>query len=266
MQIFSSVEKRNRWFKKAAIAILAFFAFVLLLDKVLMPLYVKRGEVSIVPKVLGKPVDAGMKALSDAGFDPIKYEVQYDEKAKEGTILRQTPEGGEESKPGRKVFLIVSSGKEIVSVPDMVGKSLKDARIMLVKANLDAGKIDLVFTDSTPSGIVFKQYPAPGTNISAEKSVNLSVSQGPRTGRVPVPDVVGMRLEEAEFKIGNANLRVGEKNFQDRSVIEGEKSPKPNTVYDTYPAAGELIEVGSTVNLFIVKEVSKEPAPNEGGP
>ena len=108
-----SVTSKEKWRKrgiKAGIILLSLFAFLLLLDKVVMPLYVKRGEVTVLPKVVGKPVDEALRVLTDAGYEPIKYETQYDEKAKEGTIIRQTPEGGDETKPGRKVYLIISGG------------------------------------------------------------------------------------------------------------------------------------------------------------
>src|SRR5688572_2094164 len=94
--------RRYKWLKVLAIVVVSLFALLLLLDLLLMPLYVKRGEVGVVPKVVGKPVDEAVQTLLDAGYDPIRYETQFSDKAKEGTIMRQTPEGGDETKPGRK--------------------------------------------------------------------------------------------------------------------------------------------------------------------
>jgi serine/threonine-protein kinase len=240
--------------------VISFFAFLLLLDLVIMPLYVKKGEIGTVPKVVGKQIDEAMKVVEDAGFEPVNYEIQFDEKAKEGTILRQTPEGGDEAKPGRKVYLIVSAGKEVVKVPSLVGLNLSDARIMLVRSNLAIGKTDYIFADSTPSGVVYRQDPKPGTSLMASKMVNLTVSQGPRTGRVAVPELTGLKLEEAILRITRLGLKPGVPNFNSRP--EG----AVGSVYDTYPNAGELVEFGSTIELFVVKdnEAPAEEIPTEG--
>ncbi len=251
------IPKKDRWLKlaiRAGVVLLALFAFVLLFDKIIMPWYVKRGEVTVLPKVVGKPVDDAVRMLSEAGYEPIKYETQFDEKAKEGTIIRQTPEGGDETKPGRKVYLIISGGKEMVVVPNLVGQALREARILLVKMNLDLGKTEMTFTDSIPSGIVFKQSPDPGEKISTDQKVNIVVSQGQRAGRVPVPDLTNISFNEAIIRLGNAKLGVG-----NRSLVPS-TTDKPGTVVDQSPKPGELVLEGSTVDLFVVEEKIPEPA------
>ena len=251
---------RKTWLVRLAIGVLAFIAFLMLMDMVIMPLYVKRGEKGIVPKVLGKPVEIAMKQLSDAGFDPIKYETAFDEKVKEGIVIRQTPEGGEETKPARKIYLIISGGKEMVIVPDLRGKTLNDARIAIVKANLELGKTDYIFADSTTSGTVYKQSPDPGTKISSSKRVDLVVTQGARTGKVAVPNnLIGISHEEATRRLALVNLRVGKVTLEERG--EG----KVGMVYETYPSAGDLIDIGAMVDLFIVKEKVAPKDAQEGG-
>ncbi len=235
------------------IVFLSLFAFVLLLDKILLPWYVKRGEVSVLPKVIGMNVDAAVATLSQAGYDPIRYETRFDDKLKEGTIIRQTPEGGDETKPGRKVYLIISSGKEMVVMPDLTGKNLKDARIMLVRANLDLGKTDMQFTDSIAGGIVFRQTPAPGTKVATTQKIDLIVSQGSRAGKVAVPDLTGLSVNEAMLRLGN--LRLGKGNETESERTEG----KPGMIYEQAPKAGELVVEGTAVDIFIVKAVVKPP-------
>lgn len=238
----------ERFAIKTGIVLLSLLLFLILFDKVIMPWYVQRGAVTILPKVVGKQVDDAIKILAESGYQPIKYETQFDEKAKEGTIIRQTPEGGDETKPGRKVYLIISGGKEMVVVPNLVGQSLKDARIQLVKLNLDLGKTDMEFTDSIAGGIVYKQSPNPGGKISTDEKVNIVVSEGQRAGRVAVPDLIGVSFNEAILRLGNAKLGVG-----NRTDVSSE-TLKPGTIQDQSPKAGELVVEGSTVDLFIVQE------------
>ncbi len=250
------VKKLEKWQTiaiRAVIILLAFIAFLLLFDKIIMPWYVKRGEVTVLPKVVGKPVEDAIRLLSEAGYEPIKYETQFDEKEKEGVIIRQTPEGGDETKPGRKVYLIISGGKEMVIVPNLMGQALRDARILLVRSNLDLGKTDMAFTDSISSGVVFKQSPEPGAKISTDQKVNIVVSQGSRAGRVTVPDLMGVSFNEAILRLGNAKLGVGNRNYVPSTT------DKPGTVVDQSPKPGELSVQGTTVDLFIVEEKISEP-------
>jgi len=245
--------RRYKWLKIAAIVLVSLFALLLLLDLFIMPLYVKRGEVGVVPKVVGKQVDEAVQTLTDAGYDPIRYETQFSDKAKEGTIMRQTPEGGDETKPGRKVYLIISGGKEMVIVPNFTGLNLKDARISLVRANLELGKTELVFTDSAPSGIVFRQIPRAGEKISASRQVTLYVSQGPKTGLVVTPSLMGLTIEEAIRRITSAGLQPGQVNYEPREF------GVPGTIYDQYPPPGDLISEGGGVDLFVVQDRAAPP-------
>src|SRR5437867_1232901 len=64
------ISPKEKWRKRglrAGIILLSLFAFLLLLDKVIMPWYVKRGEVTVLPKVVGKQVDEAIHILQSAG-------------------------------------------------------------------------------------------------------------------------------------------------------------------------------------------------------
>ncbi|HYM19383.1 MAG TPA: PASTA domain-containing protein [Candidatus Kapabacteria bacterium] len=235
------------------IVVLGFFALLLVLDKIVLPWYVKRGEVSVLPKVVGMNVDDALSTLEKSGYEPIKYETRFDEKFKEGTIIRQTPEGGDETKPGRKVYLIISGGKQMVVMPELTGKNIRDARLILVKANLDVGKTDMAFTDSIPAGVVFKQTPRPGTTVTTSEKIDLVVSQGPRAGRVAVPDLTSLTVSEAILRLGAVKLGKGYETPIDKP------DGRPGTISDQAPKPGELVLEGTMVDVFVVKEVVKPP-------
>jgi serine/threonine-protein kinase len=250
---------RKRRLKTAVITLLSFIVFLLLLDNVIMPLYVGKGKVGYIPDIVGKQVDEAVKKLEDAGFEPIIYERQFDEKIKEGIVLRQSPDGDAEAKPGRKIYLIVSAGQEIVVMPKVAGMSLDQARIELVRLNLGNIATEFDFYDSIPSGIVVSQSPPAGTKYMPQKKVSLVVSQGARSGKVVVPDVTGLRYEEAVMRLQRIYLTLGKANFESRA--EG----KPMSVYDQYPAMGEVVEKGTPIDLFIVKDNNVNPEVQEGG-
>ncbi len=235
------------------IGILGFFAIILLFDKVLLPWYVKSGEVSVLPKVVGMDVNRALETLKQAGYEPLTWDTLYDDKIKQNVVIRQTPEGGDETKPGRKVYLIISGGKELAEMPNLIGKNLRDARIMLVRANLDLGKTDMEFTDSIPGGTVFKQSPAPGTKVTTSQKIDLTVSQGSRAGSVVVPDLTGLTPNEALLKL--AQIKLGRGKITETERTEG----KPGAIFDQAPKPGELVVEGSLVDIFTVKAIAQPP-------
>lgn len=242
---------KKRWVLALLIVLGSFIIFILLLDNVIMPLYVKQGAVATVPNVVGVQKDGALQTLKTAGYEPILYEVRFDEKAPEGTIIRQTPEGGEETKPGRKVYLIISGGKEMASVPDLRGKSLRDAKMLMIKSNMSIGKVNYAYSDSVTNGTVFEQSPWPGTKTSASTEVSVTVSQGPLLGRVPVPSLANLSLSEAIEKLKSVKLELGKVNYQNGIPA--------NQVLDQYPPAGDLVNEGATIDVFVAR--GDEPPP-----
>ncbi len=240
--------RRWKWWWKLGAVIFGFVLFALLLDSLIMPIYTKRGSIASVPGVVGiKQADAIAK-LEEAGYRPVPYEVRFDDKVPEGVIVRQNPEANAETKPGRKVYLIISGGKEMAMIPDLRGKQLWDAKMFLLKANLTVGSISYVYTDSAKAGAVFKQSPLPGSRSTSQTSVNLVVGEGPMQGRVPVPELSGMTLEAAIAKLAEVKLAPGKVNFQ------SQEGAKPNSVLDQYPRAGDLVMEGATVDIFVERD------------
>ena len=236
---------KRKWVMWLGILIVVFILCIILLDNVIMPLYVRQGSAATVPNVVGAKTATALQSLQNAGYQPIQYEVRFDDKAPEGTIIRQTPEAGEETKPGRKVYLIISGGKEMASVPNLIGKSLRDAKMMLIKANMSIGNVSYAYSDSATNGTVFAQTPASGTKTTASTEVAVTVSQGPLMGRVPVPDVKNLPLSDAIAKLKDVKLEVGKVNYQ--------SGTPENAVLDQYPPAGDLVNEGAAIDLFVAR-------------
>jgi serine/threonine-protein kinase len=240
--------RRRRWFERPVIAIpiataLGLLVLGIIFDNIIMPWYTKQGDKATVPNVIGLKKEIAMQRLQDAGYEPIQYEVRFDDTVREGLIIRQTPEATEVTKPGRKVFLIISGGKEIATVPDLRGKSLRDAKMILLKSNMSVGTVSYDYTDSAANGTVFRQTPGPGQKTSASTQVSLVISEGPIIGRVAVPTLAGLTLSDAIAKLKAAKLELGQVTYQNGSP--------ENQVIDSYPPAGDLITEGSSVDVFV---------------
>ena len=243
--------------KKFLIASVIFIVFIWIMNTVIMPWYVSSPEKN-VPKVVGMNEMDAVKTLKDSDLVPVISDTTYDEQYPQGTIIYQRPNANDIVKEGRRIYLFISGGEPVVSVPLLKGKSLRDARFALERLGLNLGRIDSVSSDS-PKEMIFDQQYAAGTPLKKGDSVGVSLSIGTGIGSVMVPNLIGKSLIEAEQVLADSSLKVGKINYQ-RSF-----SLLPNTVLDQYPSKGNKLNPGDAVDLFVTKAGdSDNQNPNQG--
>ncbi len=238
--------------KKIFIAALLFAGFIWLMNSVIMPWYVSSPELH-VPNVVGLSEPQAFQTLRDSDLVPIISDTTFDQKVPRGAVILQRPEANEIVKIKRRVYLFISGGIPIKPVPELNGKSVRDARFTLERLGLELGKITRVPSEN-PKGMIFGQQYATGTPLQNGDSVGVTVSLGKIYGLVTVPNLIGKSLTEATKIIADSSLKVGKINYQ-RSF-----SLLPNTVLDQYPSEGNKVNPGGTVDLFVTKsaESSKD--------
>lgn len=236
----------NPLVKKLLIFLGIFISFILVFNFILMPLYVSGSEV-VVPNVIGMTQEEAVKTLEDDDFNPSIADTSFGVSLPPGSIFLQKPEAGKLVKEGRTVYLFISGGEQVISVPLLKGKSVRDARLSLERVGLKLGTIEEL-ASTQPKDMVFDQQFAEGTRIRKGQSVGISVSIGKGDGEIVVPDLIGKSLSEATRIISDSLLTVGKINYQISSTL------LPNTVLDQYPAPGNKLNSGNTVDLFITKE------------
>ncbi|HEU0335690.1 MAG TPA: Stk1 family PASTA domain-containing Ser/Thr kinase [Gaiellaceae bacterium] len=157
----------------------------------------------------------------------------------EGIVADQSPEPGTRLAKGSIVELTVSSGKRVVKVPDVRGKSLADAIEELSAADLDADPRDV--NSDEPPGTVTAQDPAPNEEVVAGTSVRINVSQGPK--EVAVPSVTGLLEDAATSQLQAAGFAVARRDVPsdlDRGTVVTQDPPGNSTAVK-----------GSTVTLSV---------------
>ncbi|RPI65394.1 MAG: PASTA domain-containing protein [Ignavibacteriales bacterium] len=232
--------------KKLLIFFGILISIILILDFILLPLYVSGSELS-VPSVIGMTEQEAFETLEDAEFNPSIADTSFGVSLPPGRVFLQKPESGKLVKEGRTVFLFISGGEQVISVPLLKGKSVRDARLSLERIGLKLGVIEEI-ASTHPKDMVFDQQFAEGTGIRKGQSVGISVSIGKGAGEIVVPDLIGKSLTEATRILSDSTLTVGKVNYQISSTL------LPNTVLDQYPAPGNKLNSGNTVDLFITKE------------
>jgi serine/threonine-protein kinase len=235
----------SRFVKKSLIFLGVFILFLLVLDFLLLPWWVNKAETK-VPSVVGMGEQEAITVLEDHELNPVLSDTTYNESFPKGTIVLQRPEHGSIVKVGRRVYLFISGGEPLISVPLLKGKSVRDAKFALERIGLKLGNVEQV-PSNTPKNMIFDQEFVEGTPIKKGQSVGVFVSSGIETGEIAVPDLIGKSLMEATKLLADSTLKVGKLNYQISFSL------LPNTIIDQYPSKGTLLNPGDAVDLFITK-------------
>lgn len=243
-----SIANTPRWAKIAAVVFAALVVLVLILDKLVMPALVHSASVATVPNVVGSPAGQAIADLTARGFAIAQVDTHADERYPAGTVLYQNPYGGAEVKEGRKVFLTVSSGKELLAIPNVTGLPLREAKIRLQMAGLTTGDVSYENNSSVAEETVLRQSAPPGSRLPMNATLSLVVSSGPEQQSVAVPSLVGRTLAEAQQLVQSAKLVFGQINFKTNHMV------LPSTVLEQIPAAGDTVKEGSAVQLSVAAD------------
>jgi eukaryotic-like serine/threonine-protein kinase len=229
------------------VPILILMALIGIVDQVVMPLVTRQGSDFPLPEFTGqKVIDIDVK-VQDLN---LAYEVAGEEYApgqEKGTIVRQFPVAGTQVKPGRVIRLVLSKGQQIVAVPQVAGKSVRQAVLDLETAGLKLGEIAWAFSDTIPEKVVVFSYPAAGTQVSLESSVNLMVNRGRASDIVYMPKIVGLTLVEAKKLMEGKGLKIGKIDYRkDNDFL-------PETVLEQSEVEGAELMIGAEVNIVLSK-------------
>ncbi|HZV12925.1 MAG TPA: PASTA domain-containing protein [Candidatus Kapabacteria bacterium] len=240
--------KLKKWLIIAGIVVAVFIGVLLLLDKVIMPAWVHSQPVVKMPDLVGKNIHDVMPDLLQKKFVIAKVDTHADERYPKDIVLYQAPYADEDVKEGRKVYLTISSGKEIMQLPNFVGMDVRDAKIKIQSMGLGVGDVMYAPSPSVPEDNVIQQTPASGSRVSLDAHVSLIVSTGPEKPTVVIPTLVGKTLGEAQTTLQSLHLVFGTITYvKNRSLL-------PTTIMEQQPAAGDSVKEGSPVNLTVAGE------------
>lgn len=225
---------------------------VFVFDSYVMPWYVQAEEY-VVPKVVGLELEKAKQNLEQKKLKPIESSQKFNENFPEGFVIHQVPQQGSIVKEGRRVYLVVSSGDPLVTMPNLIGKTMRDAKITIKRLDIEIDTLEEVESEMPANTVVEQEYEV-GTQVPKGTAIDLRVSVGPKIGMIRVPNLLGKSYSEAQNILRNFSLRVGQVNYQ--------KSPNllPNTVIDQYPTQDKLIRVGDSVDIIITRSAESNEA------
>ena len=204
-------------------------------------LYVSKGiDMKDVPNVVGKGQDEASRTLTDAGLALGAVTDAYSEDVPPGQVISQSVAAGTSLAHDSTVDVVLSKGREPLTMPTLTGKGASAAKSSIEALGLVASPTE-AYSDTVPEGQVISQQTREGSTVYRGDSVSYTVSKGPEM--VTVPDVVGLQRQEARNKLEGAGFTV-----QEDLILGGFF----NTVRSSNPVGGSKVKKGSTVTISVM--------------
>jgi serine/threonine-protein kinase len=184
-----------------------------------------------IPQIAGEAYELAVNDLERAHLVPVRVDV-YSDTIPGGNVTDTQPPIGTPLPPGSQVQVKVSKGRAPITVPNVIGKNVDEARGILEGLKLT---VAINHQDSDkPANTVIQQDPPEGTGVVPNTPITLTISNGPPA--FALPDVRGQDAGQAKAQLEALGLQV---NVVGGGTVRFQR-PDPNT----------QVQAGSRVDLF----------------
>ena len=176
-----------------------------------------------VPDFSNMTLSEAETAASHAGVRLEVTDSVFVKRMKRGAVYRQNPPAGSKVKEGRRIVLTINAvNAKKVTMPDLVGLSMRQAKAELVSRGLVLNK--LIYVQDLATNNVLRQLLGnrevePGTMIESESLIDLVVGLNSMDNVTYVPDVTGLKNMSAVDAIHDHSLNIKDIRF-DKTVKE----------------------------------------------
>lgn len=164
------------------------------------------------------------------------FEIAYapDPDTEKGEIIGQDPDAGDsrmQDSDGKvKVYLTVSSGMQMIKMPNVVNSEYKDAMMTLQREGFVV-QPEFENSDVTENYVIHTN-PEAGDSLPAGSTVYITVSSGPTTAQTNMPNLIGLSESAAISKLEGSRLVYGGSSTVDNDMPAGTVVWQSITAYD----------------------------------
>jgi serine/threonine-protein kinase len=180
------------------------------------------------------------------------------ETVEQGFVVRMEPDAGTEVIQNTPITLYVSSGRELITVPNLTGLTEEDALGQIESNGLELGRISSINSAAVPEGVVITSDPVANVQVPTDTVVNIVISNG----QVIVPDVRNLDVVEARRVLTAPDVAYTVSvEILDAEICLGD----PGTVVLQQSVLPGLQEQLQEVVLYVecVNQPEVDPAPEE---
>ncbi|MBE5816608.1 MAG: Stk1 family PASTA domain-containing Ser/Thr kinase [Clostridiales bacterium] len=200
----------------------------------------------VVPNVVNMTEEEARQLLKNNSLIMRVEEVSYSSTVSAGYIISQSPLESEKVGADTHVDVVVSAGKQMITIPSVIGNTVTEAQYILSSNRFIKVSVEEVDSDE-PKGIVLEQS-VPAGEISLESSVIeivLSVSKGPVITTTKVPNLVGILQSSAIQLLDAYDLKIGTVLTEYSSEYEADV-----VIFQSIPKDTE-VDKGTKINITV---------------
>jgi beta-lactam-binding protein with PASTA domain len=219
-----------------------------LVNYVVMPMIVRQRDLVPAPDLGGRSLVEARRVVEESGLRIRVDTERPDPTIPTGSIVRQTPGEGVDTKRGRTVAVVVSSGLDLKAVPPLVGLTARQAELDIEAAGFTVGGVAHIHSDRIERGRIVGTSPQSGSVLPAGSGIDLLVSLGPKPLEMVMPSLVGRTPEEARLVAEELGLVVRSVKYE-----RGRSSILRDVVVVQEPVAGSRVVEGEGITLRVGK-------------
>jgi beta-lactam-binding protein with PASTA domain len=193
------------------------------------------GHQATTPNLVGVPIETAQRITSGLGLELKVEDKLFNDQYPANQIISQVPQKGAAVKVGQHIHVLVSLGPPRVTVPQLVGDSLRTAQIKAVQRGLMVGDVAAVHWLGSDVDSIMAQDPPSATADVHSPAVNILVSLGEPPPAFICPSFVGRSLSDARRALENSGFKVGQV-----TPVASESVPADTILSQTPPPGSKI--------------------------
>jgi serine/threonine-protein kinase len=199
------------------------------------------GRQENMPKLVGVSLESARRITSRLGFELRVEDKIYSTQYPANVIAQQMPPPGTPLKMGQHVHVLVSLGPLQLTVPNLVGESVRVARITAIQRGLTLGNVAVIPWPGETDQVVAQDPPAATANVRTP-AVNLLITTGEEPPAYLCPRFIGQPLADVRRLLEKNGFKVRQistvaTNGGAQGIILTQSPPAgskigPDTVFD----------------------------------
>ena len=161
------------------------------------------------PSLVGETLGDALTTAQHAKLHAVVVSHQPSDRYPRDLVMQQDPADGTMVRAGRQLSLVISSGVQIFSMPDLRYESMREVGLALARFKLVLGKTRYVESEDAEPNHVAAQYPPPLSSVRVGTVVNFDLSKGGHA-RMKTPSFTGLSVEEARDIAAQQHVRLGQ--------------------------------------------------------
>jgi serine/threonine-protein kinase len=194
-----------------------------------------RGHQETMPNMVGLSFAYAQRMATGLGLEMKVEDKLFSTQYPPQAIVSQMPPPGTRIKIGQHVHVLVSLGPPQVTIPNLLGTSIRAARITAIQRNLTLGDIVGIHWPQSEPDQVVAQDPPPESAEVRSPTVDILVSLGEVPEAYLCPRLVGQPIAEVRRSLEKAGFKVA--GVTSITTVSGPRG----IIFTQSPAAGSKI-------------------------